>query len=233
MPVRRIFLLGAATIVSFAALVAISAILTGEFGSTEGKIFATLGTAFVAGSCLLAGLACLERGVSRPFGVAGVVLATFGFLLWADQIWDEHSSSGYWKFLGLVLTWTLVTLVATTTRLMTRSPDLLRRLYPATVASAIGAGLVVTTMIARENGDGWQLFAVLLVLAALGEILTPILQRFVTTPVDASGPAERVLGELPGAVVVAVRNGRSGRRVQIGDRELSVGEDETIVVRPA
>jgi hypothetical protein len=232
MPVRRIFLLGAATVVSCAALVAISAILTGEFGRTEGKIFATLGTTFVAGSCLLAGLACLERGVSRPFGAAGVVLAMFGFLLWADQIWDEHSSSGYWKFLGLVLTWALVTLIATTTRLMTRSPDLLHTLYPATVASAIGAGLVVTTMIVRENGDGWQLFAVLLVLAALGEILTPILQRFVVTPVEG-GPQERVLGELPGAVVVAVRNGRAGRRVQIGDRELTVGEDETIVVRPA
>jgi hypothetical protein len=79
-------------------------------------------------------------------------------------------------------------LVATTTRLMTRSPELLRTLYPATVASAVGAGLVVTAMIARDNGDGWQLFAVLVILAALGEILTPILQRFVVTPVDEGGP---------------------------------------------
>jgi hypothetical protein len=232
-PVRRIFLLGAATLVSCAALVAISAILTGEFGSTEGKIFATLATAFVAGSSVLAAIACLERGVSRPFGLAGIVLATFGFLLWADQIWDEHSSSGYWKLLGLVLTWTLVTLMATTTRLLTRSPELLRTLYRATVASAVGAGLVVTAMIVRDNGDAWQLFAVLLILAALGEILTPILERFVVTPVDAAGRSERVLGALGGAVVVAVRNGRPGRRVLIGDEELSVAEDETIVVRPA
>jgi hypothetical protein len=233
MPVRRIFLLGAATLVSFAALVAISAILTGEFGSTEAKIFATLATAFVAGSSVLAGIACLERGVSRPFGLAGIVLATFGFLLWADQIWQEHSSSGYWKVLGLVLTWTLVTLMATTTRLMTRSPELLRTLYRATVACAVGAGLVVSTMILRENGDGWELFAVLLILAALGEVLTPILQRFVVTPVDESGPNERVLGALGDAVVLAVRNGRPGRRVLIGDEELTVAEDETIVVRSA
>src|SRR4029453_16958105 len=82
MPLRRIFLLGAATIVSVAALVAIGAILNGDFGETEGKIFATLATAFVAGSTAIAGIACLERSVSRPFGVLGVVLATAGFLLW-------------------------------------------------------------------------------------------------------------------------------------------------------
>src|SRR6185436_4578478 len=60
MPLRRIFLLGAATIVSVAALVAIGAILNGDFGDTEGKIFATLATAFVAGSAAVAGIACLE-----------------------------------------------------------------------------------------------------------------------------------------------------------------------------
>ena len=233
MPIRRIFLLGAATLVSFAALVAILAVVNGEFGSTEEKILATLATAFVAGSSALAGMACLERRVSRPFGVLGVVLATFGFLLWADQIWDQHDSSGYWKLLGLVLTWTLALLVGTTTRLMTRSPELLRSLYPATVAAAFGAGLAVTTMVVREDGDGWQLFAILVILAALGEILTPMFQRFVVTPADGGGPAERLLGTLEGAVIVAVRNGRPGRRVQIGERELTFGEDETIVVRPA
>ena len=37
---RRIFLLGAAALVSLAALVAIGAVLNGDFGETEGKIFA-------------------------------------------------------------------------------------------------------------------------------------------------------------------------------------------------
>ena len=64
MPLRRIFLLGAATIVSVAALVAIGAILNGDFGDTEGKIFATLATAFVAGSAAVAGIACLEAAVA-------------------------------------------------------------------------------------------------------------------------------------------------------------------------
>jgi len=232
MPLRRIFLLGAATLMCVAALGAIVAILGGDFGDTEGKFFSTLATAFVAGSAAIAGIACLERSVARPFGVLGVGLALVGFVLWTEQIWKQHHSDDYWKLLGLILIWTLVVLLVTTTRLMTRSPQLLRRLYPATAAAAVGAGLTVSVMVLRESGDGWQLFAVLLVLALLGEMLTPILQRFVATPSDGT-PAERVLGEIAGAVVVAVRRRDGSRSVQVGDRAVSISEDERVVIRPA
>jgi hypothetical protein len=230
MSLRRIFLLGAAALVSVAALVAIGAIVNGDFGDTEGKIFSTLATAFVAGSAAIAGIACLERSVSRLFGMLGVGLSLVGFILWTDQIWAEHHSDEYWKLLGLILAWTLVVLVVTTTRLMTRSPQLVRTLYPATAVAAAGAGAVVSVMVLRENGDGWQLFAVLLVLALLGETLTPILQRFVTTPLG-DAPRERVLGEIAGAVVVAVRGQRNVRAVRVGNRDVPVADDETIIVR--
>jgi hypothetical protein len=229
---RRIFLLGAATLVSVAALVAIAAILNGDFGDTEGKIFATLATAFVAGSTAIAGIACLERSVSRPLGVLGVILASGGFLLWTDQIWEGHHSTRYWRLLGLILIWTLVLLVVTTTRLMTRSPQLLRSLFPATAAAAGAAGITISAMVLRDDGTGWQLFAVLLVLALLGETLTPILQRFVTTPAGEA-PSERVLGEIAGAVVVAVRGRPGERSVRLGEREIPLGSDERIVIRPA
>jgi hypothetical protein len=229
---RRIFLLGAATLVSVGALVAIAAIVNGNFGETEGKIFATLATAFVAGATAIAGIACLERSVARPFGLLGVILASGGFLLWADQIWQGHDSTRYWKVLGVILIWTLVVLVVTTTRLMTRAPQLLRSLYPATAVAAVAAGLTITAMVLRGNGDGWQLFAVLLILALLGEALTPILQRFVTTPA-AEAPAERVLGEIAGAVVLAVNAGRGERSIRLGDREIPLADGERVVIRPA
>ena len=232
MSLRRIFLLGAATLVSVAALVAIAAIVNGDFGDTEGKIFATLATAFVAGSTAIAGIACLERSISRPFGWLGIVLAAGGFLLWTDQIWQEHDSDRYWKLLGLILIWTLVVLVVTTARLMTRAPRLLRTLYPATAVAAVAAGLTVSAMVVRENGDGWQLFAVLLILALLGETLTPIVQRFVTAP-SGGAPTERVLGEIGGALVVAVNGRRGERSIRLGDREIPLADDERVVIRPA
>ncbi len=231
MPLRRFFLLGAATLASVAALVAIVAVLNGDFGETEGKLFATLATAFVAGSTALAGIACLERGISRPVGLLGLILACGGFLLWSEQIWAEHDSDGYWKLLGLVLTWTLATLVVITTRLMTRSPQLVRTLYRATVAATVGAALVVSVMLLRENGDSWQLFAVFLILALLGEVLTPILQRYVVTPGEPGAPRERVLGTVGDAVVVAVRSATGRRLVRVGGREVALDEDEIVVVR--
>jgi hypothetical protein len=128
--------------------------------------------------------------------------------------------------LGLFLVWTLVTLVGTTSALMTTRQ---RRLHLATLACAGAAGLVVSAMILRENGDGWQLFAVFLILTLLGEILTPILER-------AAGsrelPLERELGTLDGVSVVAVRH--PGRRVvRIGEHEAPLAADESVVLRRA
>ena len=225
---RRIFLQGAAVLASVAALVAIGAVLSGDFGETEGKIFATLAATFVAGSTAIAGVALLARGASRPLGFAGVFLAVGGYLLWAEQIWAEHDSDGYWKLLIVILTWTLAVLLVSTNRLLIHSERLTRTLYPATAAVTAGAALTATVMLLREEGDGWQLFAVLLILAVLGEVLAPILDRYAAT-VDA--PAERLLGTVDGASVFAVRG--LPRTVRLNGSDVQLREDEGIVVRPA
>jgi hypothetical protein len=217
---KRVFLLGAATLATVAALGAIVAVTNGHFGETEGDFFATLATAFVAGTTAIAGIACLNRGV-RGLGWLGVALAIAGFVLWTEQIWAHHSSSGYWKFLGVVLIWTLVTLAVMEAVLMTRTR---RGLEWATIGCAVVAGLVITGMVLRSNGDGWQLFAVFLILTVLGLVLIPILERYAVIDVR-----ERELGTIGGAVVLAVP-GR-GRSVRIGDREVPLESGEVVVVR--
>lgn len=226
MPLRRIFLLGAATLASFAALVAIVAVLSGDFGETEGKIFATIAATFVAGSTVIAAIAILARGASAPLGYLGLALAVFGYLLWAEQIWAEHSSDRYWKFLGIVLAWALASLIAMTNRLLLHSPRLIRTLYPATVAAASLAAVIVTVMLLREQGDGWQLFAVLVILAVLGEILAPILDRYSATD---EAPSERLLGTVGGVSVLAVRGDRGA--VRVGENEIPLRDGERVVVR--
>jgi hypothetical protein len=226
MSLRRIFLLGAAGLVSFAALVAIGTILDGNFGDTEGKIFATIATTFVAGSTVIAGLACLGETRSRALGVAGIVLACGGFALWCVQIWGGYDSEAYWKLIGVVTAWALAVLVATTASLMTSSPRFARTLLPATAGAAAGAALVATVMLLSENGDGWQLFAVLLILALLGEALIPILERYA---VPDDGPAERLLGVVGGAEVLAVRGRREA--VRIGERLETLRAGESVLVR--
>ena len=227
MSLRRVFLLGAAALASVAALVAIVTVLTGSFGETEGKIFATLATTFAAGSALVAGLALLGRRESRILGYVGIGLALAGFVLWSAQIWGEFAGEGYWKLVGILTAWSVAVLIVTTNRLMLSSPSLVRVLYPATGAAAGGAALVATVMILRENGDGWQLFAVLLILALLAEVLAPILERYGTSN---ERPAERLLGVVGGVEVVAV-NGRNARLVQVGGTSARLDAGESVVVR--
>jgi len=226
MPLRRIFLLGAAGLASLAALVAIGAVVSGNFGDTEGKIFATIATTFVAGSTALAAIAFLARGASPPLGYIGLALAVFGYLLWAEQIWAEHDSDRYWEFLGIVLAWTLASLIVMTNRLLLHSPRLVRTLYPATAAMAVLAALTVTLMVLRENGDGWQLFAIFVILAVLGEILAPILDKYAASD---DTPSERLLGTVGGVSVLAVRGHRGA--VRIGEDEIPLRDDERVVVR--
>lgn len=223
MQLRKVYLKGAAALAAVAALLAIATVLHGDFGETEGKIFATIAATFVAGSAAIAGIACLAQG-SRWLGHAGVVLATGGFLLWVEEIWAGHDSGAYWKVLGLVLVWTLATLVGTTSTLMARTQ---RRLHLATISCAAAAAVVVSIMILGENGDLWQLFAVLLILTLLGEILIPIMER--ASAADAQ-PAERELGTLGGVSVIAVRV--AGKRVvRIGDDEAPLAADESVLLR--
>jgi hypothetical protein len=220
---RSVYLKGAAALAAVAALLAIATILQGDFGETEGKIFATIGATFVAGSALMAGIACLAHG-SRFLGYAGSALAGIAFVLWVEQIWAEHDSETYWKLLGLFLTWTLVTLVGTSSALLTRRR---RGLHIATLVCAVGAGVVASAMIVRSNGDAWQLFAVLLILTLLGEVLTPILER---AAADEDRRVERELGSLDGVRILAVRE--TGKRVvRIGDRESPLAADESVIVR--
>ena len=113
-----------------------------------------------------------------------------------------------------------------TNRLLLHSPRLVRTLYPATAATAALAALTVTVMILRDNGDGWQLFAIFVILACLGEILAPILDRYAASD---ETPAERLLGTLGGVSILAVR-GEPGA-VRIGDDEIPLREGERVVVR--
>jgi hypothetical protein len=227
MSLKRVFLLGAAALASVAALVAIVTVVSADFGETEGKIFATIATTFAAGSALVAGLALLGRRESPLLGYAGIGLALTGFVLWSAQIWGEFAGDGYWKLVGVLTAWSLAVLIVTTSRLTLSSPSLVRVLYPATGAAAGGAALVVTVMILRESGDGWQLFAVLLILALLAEVLAPILERYGGPP---ERTAERLLGVVGGVEVVAVHGGNA-RLVRVGDASARLDAGESIVVR--
>ncbi len=70
-PLARLFWIGAAALLGVAALVAIAAVVRGEVTETDGRILASLGSALLAGGCLLSGLALKESGRARARRLGG------------------------------------------------------------------------------------------------------------------------------------------------------------------
>jgi len=226
--IRRLFWLGAAVLFSVAALVAIAAVLSGSFGTTQEHILETCCIAFVCGAAALAGLACIDRGVIQPVGWATVVLAIATFATWTGAVWKEDTGTAFWKVAGVLSIWTVAALIVTTLRLLASSPRLLGTLVRATWATAALAAAIGTEMTLRDDSGPWKLEVVLVILTALGFALTPALQRF-WAAAEEPGAAERLLGTLGGIDVFAVRG--EGRSVTIGSSRARLGSSEGIVLR--
>ena len=228
MSIRRLFWLGAAVLFSIAALVAIAAVLGGNFGDTQARILETCGIAFVCGAAALAGLACLDRRVVQPAARAAIALGLASFALCTGGSWADTSDDTYWRLAGVLAVWMLVALVVTTLHLLASSPRVLATVVPATWAAAVLTGLVATEMILAEDGGPWQLLVVLLILTALGYALTPALQRF-WSAAGTPEAAERLLGSLGDIEVFAVRG--DGGSVTIGATRTRLDPSEGLVLR--
>ena len=202
----RIFWIGAAAILVAAALVALVAVLRGNFSDTDGRILGTLAAALLAGSTLVAGLALAERR-ARALGWAAVVVSAPAFAAIAYSIWDfafeGESETWRWGWAGILAL--LAALIAVTARLLARSPALVRLAWVAGALATIAAAFSYVAIWRDDSGDSiGRVIAVLWILAGLAYLLVPVLQRF--TAAGAQPGDERVVAELDGVELVATRS---------------------------
>lgn len=204
----RISWIGAAAILVAGALVALTAVVQGEFSDTDGRILVTLAALLYTGGAALAGLALADRGSARALGwlVASAAPVCLGLVAWAvwsfvgDGGGDEDANKLAWSSV-LVL---LAGLIATTGLLLTRRPALARLAAVAGGLAAVASGLSVIGVWAESSGGAFvKTLAVLWILAALCFFLVPVLQRFTAAGADESAP--RVVAGLEGVEVVASR----------------------------
>ena len=88
----RVFWIGAAAILIVAALIAVTAILRGDFGDTEAKILGTLLALLVAGATAISGLGLIERRTAAWLGGVAIAGAAVGFGVITAAIWDEFTN---------------------------------------------------------------------------------------------------------------------------------------------
>ena len=202
----RLFWIGAAAALVAAALVALAAVVRGEFSDTDGRILGTLAALLFAGSALLAGLALVERGIARPLGWALIVAApvSLAFVLRAVWTFADEGGGDEWKpgWSGILVL--IGGLVAATALLLVRRQALVRVAAAAGVLAVLAAAVSIAAIWMRNPGDTIaKTLAGLWILAALAYFLVPILQRW--SAVGERNVGVRVLAALGDVELVASR----------------------------
>lgn len=206
---RRIFWMGAAAIVVAAALVALAAVVKGDFSDTDSRILVTLAALLYTGGAAICGLALVDRGPARALGwivaaAAPVCLALVAWAIWSFAFFDggnETAEKLAWSAVLVLLSG----LIAMTGLLLARRPALVGLAAAAGALAALAASVSVAGIWTEPDSESFvKALAVLWILAALAYFLVPILQRF--SSVGADDAAIRVLAELDGVELVASRN---------------------------
>ncbi len=145
------------TIVAFgvAALAGIIAVLDDD------QVLAGFGTGFgvalllfLAGGTIACGLACLKRAQIELVALGSIVATGVAVDLLVLAIWLEIDNEAYGKVAGIAFVWSLFALVILGLTLAVGVPAALARwVYLAAVATAVGAGLISTWLIATAGGD--------------------------------------------------------------------------------
>lgn len=202
----RIFWIGAAAILIVAALVALTAVLYGEFSDTEGRILGTLATLLLAGGTFVSGLALVDRD-GAVVGRLAALLAPVGFGFVVYAIWEIFDGSGdVWRFGWTGLLLLIALLVSVTARLLARSPGIRVLAGVAGVLSGAAATISLYAVWNHESEDLVEALTALWILTGLCYLLVPVLQRF-----SAAGPAtsagERIVASLGDVDLIATHAG--------------------------
>ena len=202
----RSFWIGAAAALVVAALIALAAVLRGDFSDTDGRILGTLAALLLAGGTLISGLVLVDRD-DALLGRVAVVVAPLGFGLLAYAIWDFVFDGGgdAWRYgwTGVVLL--IATLIAVTARLLAESGSLTALATIAGILAALAAALSAYAIWERDASESMgKALAVLWILTGAAYLLVPVLQRF--HGAQSSDPEARVLATLDDVQLVLTRS---------------------------
>ncbi len=217
----RIFWIGAAAIIVAAALVALTAILRGDFSETDGRIIGTLAAVLLAGGTLVVGLTLRERERSPLIALGTIAVAPIGLVLIEYAIWASVFDGGddnWWRIGWTGFVALVAGLMVASALLFARAPNLVRLAYASGILVVLAALVSIIVIWSDDPGSTeGKILAALWILASLGLVLVPILERFVGADEVRPGPI-RVLATLDDVELVATRVG-SGLDVRLAPGE--------------
>ena len=233
-PLRRILLRAVVGALSLTALIAIAALLGGDFGNTQWRILATTSGFALASLFALRGTILLDQGIYRRLGWSVVVLSALAFVLELKVVWiDSGDSAWTWKTMAIAagLAGALGQIATSLSRRRPTDPPSIRPLSAAAAVCAITVEVLIAFAAIDEvdSGGFYRVLAAVFVLDVLLVALESVVRRLGDKPAVAPGHAafvcvltdgrqirrEARTQELPEAVASALRemNAR-GQRVR-------------------
>ena len=174
----RTFWIGAAACVVVAALIALTAVLRGEFSDTDGRILGTMAALLLASATLFSGLLLIDRD-NALLGRAAVVLAPVGFVLLAYAIWDFvfDRPDDAWRYGWTGALVLVAATVAVTARLLAESPSLTRLAFVTGFIGSLAAGISTSAVWGHESDSVGKVIATLWIVTVACYLLVPVLER--------------------------------------------------------
>ena len=176
---KRLLLLGVATLLCATALIAIAILLVGRFGDTEQHVLATTLLLGGFGVVALPGVLLLDRRRLRPLAAAAVTAAAVAAALSLVSVWAD-SGDRVGKAVGTASLLALAGAQVCGLEAWTaRTTQLVRRLFAASCATAVLLVALLTTLLwAQPDNAFWsRLAGALAVLDVLLVALQPVLSR--------------------------------------------------------
>ena len=177
---------------AISALLAITCVLSGEFGDFEIKVLITTSVIAVASICSLCCSAYSNRKENALPGLGGISVAAVSASMLIVGVWAEIDSEGYWKATAICSVFAIA---------FAHSLALLAvELRPTYSWLRIGTGInifalaaLISVLILVEIDDDYEgvfkLVAVLAILAALETLVIPILGRLAKVAPTQAGEA--------------------------------------------
>ena len=202
----RTFWIGAAAALVVAALIALAAVLRGDFSDTDGRILGTLAALLLAGGTLISGLVLVDRD-DALLGRVAVVVAPVGFGLLAYAIWDFVFDGGgdAWRYGWTGVVVLVAALISVTARLLAESAAMTPLATVAGVFAGLSAAVSAYAIWGRTDSESiGKALAALWILTGVCYLLVPVLERF--RGAQASDPEARVLATLDDVELVLTRS---------------------------
>ncbi len=172
------------------AVLGIWALLSGDFGETQGKVLATSFLVSAAMLSVLLNTPAIGRRVRWPVPAIGAATGAAGFALFIVMLWAEVDDERWFKFAGSLL---VVAAAATLVSSLALVPPLSRLRWLPPLADVLIAALAVTVVIGlwAEPDVDWygRLVGVEAVLVAAATLLIPVLSRFGLGRAEPARPA--------------------------------------------